>query len=148
VSLAIGRDSLTVDKVGGRDGALFPDGIRDLSFEVEVFGPITTLYLMTVDEQGEPDGRYRVNTLVGESEAPKALGGTLEKGRFSAGLGAFENGKLVNRADGSLEPLDAGRHLLKLYTSNPGSLQPGLKMRAFAELPDRSIIKGPVMTIP
>ena len=148
VSLAIAPESLNVDKVGGRNGALGPDGIRDLAFDLEVFGPLTAIYILSTDEHGEPDGVFRVNTLASDSEAVSSLGGLLEKGRFSPGLGLFEGGKILNKNDGSLGELPSGRHILKAYTANSGSLRQGMRIRAFGELPDRSLVKGPIAIVP
>lgn len=148
VALAIAPESLNVDKVGVRAGAIFPDGIRDLAFDLEVYGPLTALYILSTDEHGEPDGIYRVNTLAGESEAASSLGGLLEKGRFSPGLGVFENGQPLNKPDGSLGELPSGRHVLKAYASNSGSLRRGMRIRAFGELLDRSLVKGPIAIVP
>ncbi|WP_394840067.1 hypothetical protein LVJ94_24575 [Pendulispora rubella] len=146
-SLQISPDSLRVDKVGGRDAYLYPDGLLDISFVVDVTGPLSALFLMSTDERGEPDNFFRVNTLIGIEEAPQQFGGTLELGRMSSGLGVLEDGKWINKGDGSVS-IPAGPHHLTLYTSNMGGLQSGRHLRVFGVLSDKSVIKGPILTLP
>ena len=50
-------------------------------------GPITALFLQSTDDHGEPDNVFRVNTMLPAEEAPSGLGGSLELGRFSPGIG-------------------------------------------------------------
>ncbi|WP_394850783.1 hypothetical protein LZC95_25415 [Pendulispora brunnea] len=146
-TLQIAPDSLRVDKVGGRDAYLYPDGLLDLAFVVDVTGPLAALFLMSTDERGEPDNFFRVNTMIGTEEAPQMFGGTLELGRMSSGLGVMEEGKWINKANGSVT-IPAGQHHLTLYTSNMGGLQSGRHLRVFGVLSDRSVIKGPILTLP
>jgi len=147
ISLQISPDSLRVDKVGGRDGYIYPDGLLDLAFNVEVTGPISAFFLLSTDERGEPNGFFRTNTMVATEEAPKEFGGTLELGRMTPGLGVFENGKPINRDNGSIN-IGPGRHSLVFYTANPGSLSSGRHLRLYGVLADKSVIKGPILPIP
>jgi len=146
-TLQISTESLQVDKVGGRNGFLYPDGLRDLAFTAEVTGPISALFLQSTDERGEPDNLFRVNTMFNAEEAPMGLGGSLELGQFSPGIGVYEGGKLINRSDGSVK-IAEGLHTLTLYTSNPGALHSGSRVRLFAVLADKSVIHGPILAIP
>jgi len=146
-TLQVAPDSLRVDKLGGRDAYLYPDGLLDLSFVTDVTGPLTALFLMSTDERGEPDNHFRMNTMVGIEEAPQQFGGTLELGRMSSGVGVMEAGKWINKPDGSVD-IPAGPHRLTLYTSNMGGLQSGRHLRLFGVLSDKSVVKGPILTIP
>jgi len=146
-SLQIAPESLQVDKVGGRDSFLYPDGLRDLVFITDVTGPISALFLLSTDDRGEPNGFFRTNTMVSNEEAPKEFGGTLELGRMTTGIGVYEEGKAINRANGSIL-LAPGPHHLTLYTSNPGTLQSGRHVRLFAVLADKAVVKGPILAIP
>src|SRR4051812_40268627 len=67
-------DSGQVDRVGPDDGALRPDGVKDIAFVTRVDGPILALFLVSVDEHGAPTGRYQADTLVGDRAGPRELG--------------------------------------------------------------------------
>ncbi|WP_394828341.1 hypothetical protein [Pendulispora albinea] len=146
-SLQVAPESLQVDKVGGRDGYLYPDGLRDLVFTADVTGPISAFFLLSTDERGEPNGFFRTNTLTRAEEAPKEFGGMLELGRMTPGLGVYEEGKPLNKDSGAVN-VPAGRHLLKLYTSNPGNVTSRSYLRLFGVLADKSIVKSPILAIP
>ena len=137
-------DSLKVDKVGGSDGALKPDGNMDAAYSVEIDGPVTALFVLSSDASGAPNGEYDADTLVGGQDIPKDVGVTL-KGHNTAGLGVFEGDKLVSAADGSLN-LPAGKHKLTIYFANTGVLTPGASVVIFAQGADKSVVKGPVST--
>ena len=49
-SLQVSPESLKVDKVGLRDGALHPDGSLDLAFVADVEGPVAALFLVATVE--------------------------------------------------------------------------------------------------
>ncbi|MDB4998114.1 MAG: hypothetical protein JWM74_5546 [Myxococcaceae bacterium] len=137
-------DSMKVDKVGGSDGALKPDGNMDAAYSVEIDGPVTALFVLSSDASGAPNGEYDADTLVGGQDIPKDIGVTL-KGHNTAGLGVFEGDKLVSAADGSLN-LPAGKHKLTVYFANTGVLTPGASVVIFAQGADKSVVKGPVST--
>ncbi len=137
-------DSMKVDKVGGSDGALKPDGNMDAAYSVEIDGPVTALFVLSSDASGAPNGEYDADTLVGGQDIPKEIGVTL-KGHNTAGLGVFEGDKLVSAADGSLN-LPAGKHKLTVYFANTGVLAPGASVVIFAQGGDKTVTKGPVST--
>jgi hypothetical protein len=134
---------MRVDKVGTVDGALAPDGAPDLAFAVEIQGPFDALFLVTVDDQGRPAGQFRANTLVGSEPAPEELGGTLDLGKLSVGIGVTEDGKFLNRPDGSLPAIE-GAHKLVLYVPGNGKLKEGMKLRLLARTPGRALVMGPI----
>jgi len=142
-SLQVSPESLKVDKVGMRDGALHPDGSLDLAFVADVEGPVDALFLVATDEKGVTSGLFRANTLVGAEEAPEELGGTLELGRMTSGIGVVEDGKWLNRENGSVV-LAPGRHHLTLYIANTGALHAGVFLRLIGRTPNGSLVKGPV----
>jgi hypothetical protein len=143
-AFAKAADSMKVDKVGGSDGALKPDGNMDAAYSVEIDGPVTALFVLSSDASGAPNGEYDADTLVGGQDIPKEIGVTL-KGHNTAGLGVFEGDKLVSAADGSLN-LPAGKHKLTIYFANTGVLTPGASVVIFAQGADKSVVKGPVST--
>jgi len=101
-------DSGQVDRVGAADGALSPDGNMDLSFHCIVDGPVTALFLVTVDEAGTPTGAFQADTLTGAAESPRELGA--RSGAGTVGLGVAMGNRLLNAPDGSLPPLGEGTH--------------------------------------
>jgi hypothetical protein len=142
VSFGVATDSLTVDKVGMRDGELVPDGAKDLAFDAVVLGPITQLFIFQTSDKCQPAGAFRADTLVGQEEAPKELGGDLELGRLALGMGVAENGKFINREGGSIPPLSAERHTLHIYVPNTNSFQAGTHACLFALQPDGVLVKS------
>ena len=146
-ALQVAQESLQVDKVGPSDGMLAPDGAKDLVFTAQVTGPITVLYLVSSWPNGNPNGNFQANTLVGDQPAPKEFGGELEEGKFTAGIGVQENGAFLNEVDGSLKPIGPGSHTLTLYAANNGTLTPGSHVTLWAQASDGTLVKGPVITL-
>ncbi len=132
-----------MDKVGTRDGALAADGAVDLVFTADVQGPLVALFLVSVDEKGRPSGQFRANTLIGAEEAPEELGGTLELGKLSVGIGVMEDGKFLNKPNGALPALE-GAHKLVLYVPNMNKLKEGMKLRLIARSTKGSLVMGPI----
>lgn len=141
-SFTVAADSLTVDKVGMRDGELMPDGSKDLAFDAVISGPVTQLFIFQTSDKCSPSGAFRADTLTGQQEAPKELGGDLELGRLALGMGVMENGKFINREGGSIPVLSAERHTLHLYVGNTNSLMPGTHACLFALQPDGVLVKS------
>jgi hypothetical protein len=137
-------DSGTVDRVGPDDGALRPDGVKDVSFVTQVDGPIAAVFLVSVDEQGGPNGQYQADTLVGDVTGPTEIGA--KPGSGTSGLGVAEGDKMLNAKDGSLPALGAGPHRLTLYVAASATLKPGTKLRVYLQRPDKSLISGATLT--
>src|ERR1700754_443258 len=53
-AFSVDVENLNVDKIAMRDGGIRPDGNRDFVFRATVEGPADALYLVTVNEKGEP----------------------------------------------------------------------------------------------
>jgi len=141
-SFGVATDSLTMDKVGMRDGELVPDGAKDLAFDAVVLGPVTQLFIFQTSDKCEPAGAFRADTLVGQQEAPKELGGDLELGRLALGMGVAENGKFINREGGSIPQLSAERHTLHIYVPNTNAFVAGTHACLFALQPDGVLVKS------
>jgi len=137
-------DSGQVDRVGADDGALYPDGVKDLAFVVQVEGPLTSLFLVSVDEQGKPTGLYQADTLVGDALGPVELGA--KPGSGTSGLGVAESGRMLNAKDGSLPPLGAGPHRLTLYVAESATLRSAKKLRVYVQRSDRGLVAGGMLT--
>ncbi len=137
-------DSGQVDRVGADDGALHADGVKDLSFVTQVDGPLVSVFLVSVDDQGKPTGQYQADTLVGDQAGPPELGG--RPGGTTSGLGVVDGGRLLNAKDGSLAPLGAGPHRLTIYVAESATLKPGTKLRVYFQRPDRSLVAGGIVT--
>jgi hypothetical protein len=143
-TLSQSPDSGKVDRVGPDDGALKPDGTNDVSFVVEVDGPIKAVFLVSVGEDDSPTGRFQADTLVGDEGAPLELGG--KAGGRTFGLAVAEGDKIVNRADGSLPPLGPGAHHLVLYVSPSPQLEAVKKLRVYLVRPDDTVLAGAVLS--
>ncbi len=63
---------------------------------------------------------------------------------MTAGIGVYENDKLMNASDGSLAPLPEGRHSLTLHVSSREA--PKGNFKAFVVLEDRSLVGSPVVS--
>jgi hypothetical protein len=57
-AFSLSPESLHVDKVGMRGGALRPDGSLDLVFTATVVGPAKALYLSVANEKCDPVGGF------------------------------------------------------------------------------------------
>jgi len=137
-------DSGQVDRVGADDGALHPDGVKDLSFVTHIEGPVTAVFLASVDDQGKPTGQYQADTLVGDTLGPSELGA--KPGSGTSGLGVAEGDRMLNAKDGSLPPLGAGPHRLTLYVAESATLRSAKKLRVYVQRPDRSLVAGGTLT--
>ncbi|MFO0740467.1 MAG: hypothetical protein U0270_31510 [Labilithrix sp.] len=117
LSGALGAKSGQVDKVGTKDGAYAPDGVKDIVFEAELDGPAMAIAVMSVDDKGEPNGAFSADTYVGTQPIPPEVSSVLKQGKTTAGVAIYENDKVVNKKDGSLAPLAAGKHKLVIHVS-------------------------------
>lgn len=144
VAFAVSPENLNVDKVGLRDGYQRPDGTRDLAFNATVQGPIDALFVVSTNQKGEPGYGLRADTLVGREEIPPELGGVIDTGRMTVGIGAVESGgtKFLNGESGSLH-LGNGVHNLTLYIPNTATLQAGTFVRLYV-LAGGVLVPGPV----
>jgi hypothetical protein len=140
-AFSLSPESLHVDKVGMRSGALRPDGSLDLVFTATVVGPAKALYLSVANEKCDPVGGFRATTSVGNEPAPAELGGALELGRMSGGIGVEEQGKFVNADNGAVF-LPPGPHAVKLYAPNLGTLREGSVVCAYAIGTDGSVARS------
>ena len=143
VAVSMAADSSKVDKVGASDGALQPDGTPDLAVRVELEGPITALFLVGTDANGEPSGKFQADTLIGQEEMPKELS-VAQTGKATAGLAVFEGERLLNKPDGSLPPLAGGPHTVTLYV-NAASVTGDTGLRVYALGPDKRLTAGSVI---
>lgn len=137
-------DSGQVDRVGADDGALRPDGVKDLSFVTRVEGPIAAIFLASVDEHGKPTGHYLADTLVGDQAGPQEL--SARPGGTTSGIGVAEGEKMLNTKDGSLPAIGAGPHRLTLYVAESATLTPGTKLRVYLQRPDKSLVTSTTLT--
>jgi hypothetical protein len=142
-SFARSSESLKVDRVGGGDGALVPNGQMDGAFDAVLEGPITAIFIASTDSAGTAIGQ-QWDTIVGLGEMPAALRGPFLAGSSTAGLGVWEGGKFVNRPDGSIE-LPAGKHTVTLYAADSGWFREGNHFRVMVAFPDGCVAKGPVV---
>lgn len=138
-------ESLQVDRIGMRGGAVRPDGSLDIVFTARIVGPAKTLYLSTANDKCEAQGGFRATTATGDEPAPAELGGALELGRMSAGIAVEERGKFVNADNGAIA-LAPGPHDVKLFVSNLGTLRPGLVLCVYAIGGDGALAHGPPLT--
>jgi hypothetical protein len=143
LSLAWSPDSRKVDKVGGTDGALSPDGTKDVVCIADVEGPATALFIAAVTSKGEPTGDFQADTLVGGQALPIELSLAGAAGKESAGLVAFEGDKLLNAPDGSLRALSPGPHKLTIYMNDHAAIKDGIRL--FVQRADGSLAKSTIL---
>lgn len=138
--------TFTVDRIGVGADTLSPDGTMDAVFEVEVNGPVVALVLSNVDPENRPLYDQVWDTIVGDEPFPAGIGAHFERGGQTAVLGVEEGGVLLNRPDGSLPPLSAGPHALRLYASPVADLVPiaggYFYYRVTAVLEDGTLVYG------
>jgi hypothetical protein len=144
-AFAVDIENLNVDKISMRDGGIHPDGNRDLVFRATVEGPADALYLISVNDKGEPHYGFRADTVIGHEELPSELGSVIDVGRLTVWIAVVENGRFINGEGGTLGALAAGPHQLKLYVPNPGNLQGGSHLRLYARAPNGGLARGPVV---
>ena len=144
VSFAVSAENLNVDKVGMRDGFMKPDGARDLAFTATIDGPFESLFVVSTNAKGEPGYGLRADTLTGSEEIPLELGGVIDTGKMTVGIGVVEGGKFINGESGSAHG-GPGLHNLTFYIPNTASLQGGSFVRLYVRAPgNTTLIPGPV----
>jgi hypothetical protein len=145
VSFALSAQSGKVDKIGGKDGNFKPDGVKDTVFDLEYEGMAKAIFVMTTDAEGQLTSEFDADTRVGDEAIPKDLAGIMNLGKNTAGLGVFENGKLVNAKDGGLgkDGLADGKHKLTLHVSVKDF--PKSAVRVFVLNQEDRVVKGPVL---
>lgn len=146
-AFSVHQENLNVDKISMKEGAIHPDGNRDLVFTATVEGPADALYLVTTDEKGSPVHGFRADTIGGSEELPQELAaaGQVDVGRLTVWMAVVENNQFVNEDNGRLGKLAPGPHALKMYVPNTGTLRPGSHLRLYARVPGGAIVGGPVV---
>jgi hypothetical protein len=143
-AFAVSNENLNVDKVGMRDGFMKPDGARDLAFTTTIDGPFESLFVVSTNAKGEPGYGLRSDTLTGSEEIPLELGGVIDTGKMTMGIGVVEGGKFINGESGSARG-GPGVHSLTLYIPNTATLQAGSFVRLFVRAPgSTALIPGPI----
>lgn len=143
VSFSVSNENLNVDRVGLRDGFMKPDGNRDLAFTASIDGPYEAIFLVSTNQKGEPGYGLRADTLTGTDEIPTELGGVIDTGKMTVGIGVVEGGKFINGESGSAHA-GPGLHNLTLYVPNTATLQAGSFVRIYLRLPDGQLMPGPI----
>jgi hypothetical protein len=139
-------DSQQVDKIGGNDGNLKPDGFKDAAFDVTLRGPIIALYLFSTNDKGEPDGSWQWDTRVANEAFPDALKSFRPKGGMTGAVGVFEGDQALNAANGGFTLAAGSEKKVVVYVADQGAFQAGAHFKLVAEGPDHAIIDGPVLT--
>lgn len=143
VAFAVSNENLNVDAVGMRDGAIRADGSRDHVFTATVEGAFDAIFLVETNQKGEPIHGYRADTMVSLQDLPRELGGVVDTGKMTLGIGVVENGKFINAENGSVS-VGPGIHNLKLYAPNTNLLTGGDFVRLFARTENGEIVSGPI----
>lgn len=112
-SFKVSSTAFHVDKIGGGDGSLEPDGIPDAVFDATVEGPALGLILLAKNASGAPCAQW--DTLTGKDTLPTGAGLYSTHGDSTAGVVVFEGDVQKTRTDGSIPPLSAGPHTFTLY---------------------------------
>ena len=140
----VSPENLDVDKVGMRDGALRPDGLRDHAFTATIEGPFDALFVVEVNQKGDPVYGFRADTVIAGNELPRELGGVVDTGKMTIGIGVSEDGKFLNEDNGAVK-VGPGVHNLKMYAPNTNLLVGGDFVRLYARTPDGSIVASGVV---
>jgi hypothetical protein len=143
LAFSVSNENLVVDKVGLRDGLMRADGNRDLAFTATVEGPFTALFVVSTNAKGEPGYGLRADTLTGTDEIPTELGGVVDTGKMTVGIGVVEGGKFINGESGSARGGD-GLHNLTLYIPNTATLQAGSHVRIYVRDASGILLAGPI----
>jgi hypothetical protein len=143
LTIAWSPDNRKADKIGPDDGATKPDGKPDVVVSAEVQGPAKALFIATVTGKGEPTGDYQADTLVRDEELPVELSLAGPSGKTTSGLVAYEDGKMLNAADGSLRDLAAGAHKLTIHIVDHAAIKDGIRL--YVQRPDGSLAISPIL---
>ncbi|MBN2191804.1 MAG: glycoside hydrolase family 30 protein, partial [Polyangiaceae bacterium] len=120
------------------------DGAIDGVFDVSVRGPFTALVLVTADRYGAPSEGQQWDTLVDDQPIPENMGSSYAVGASTWVLGVEEDGVLLNQPDGTLLPLSADVHTLRLYAADSGYFAQGQRFRLYGVTPDGLAVPGPI----
>jgi hypothetical protein len=144
IAFAVSNENLNVDRVGLRDGYQQPDGNRDLAFTTTIEGPVDAIFVVSTNQKGEPGYGLRADTLVGHEEIPPELGGVIDTGKMTVGIGITENGggRFLNGESGSIH-LGDGIHNLTLYIPNTATLHAGSFVRLYVKV-GGALVAGPI----
>jgi len=144
LSFAVSAENLAVDRVGLRDGYQQPDGNRDLAFSATIQGPVDAIFIVSTSQKGEPGYGLRADTLVGSEEIPAVLGGVIDTGKMTVGIGitAPNSGRFLNGENGSIH-LGEGTHVLSLYVANTATLKGGSFVRMYVKA-GGALVPGPI----
>lgn len=145
-AFAVDNENLNVDRISMKDGNIHADGNRDHVFTATVEGPLDALYLVTVDEKGQPVHGFRADTVSGHAELPQELAaaGQVDVGRLTVWIAVVENNKFINEDNGRVD-LAAGPHTLRLYVPNTGTLRANSHLRLYGRAPNGAIVGGPTV---
>lgn len=145
-AFAVDNENLNVDRISMKDGSTHADGNRDHVFTATVEGPLDALYLVTVDDKGQPVHGFRADTISGHSELPQELAaaGQVDVGRLTVWIAVVENDKFINEDSGRVD-LAAGQHVLRMYVPNTGTLRPNSHLRLYGRAPNGAIVGGPTV---
>lgn len=143
VSFSVSNENLNVDKVGLRDGLMKPDGARDLVFSASIEGPFEAVFIVSTNAKGEPGYGLRADTLVSNEEVPLELGGVIDTGKMTVGVGVLESGKFINAESGSVRA-GPGTRNLTLYVPNTATLHAGSFVRLYLRIPGGTLLAGPI----
>jgi hypothetical protein len=142
-SFTVAPENLKVDAVGMNRGSISPDGARDHVFTATIEGPVDALFIAECDEKGNPVYGFRASTVARNDELPKELGGVIDIGAMTIGIGVVEDKHFVNTDLGGLN-LAATHHAVTLYAPNTAALQPGDYVRLWARSPSGGLAVSPV----
>lgn len=143
---AAAPDSMKADKVKDEGGPIGSDGHPDGAISLTVDGPVVGIVLLTVDNDGKPEGGQQWDTYNGDEKVPPSINAPFAVGEPTWQLGVFEGGKLQNTAEGSLKPLGDGKHMLTLYAGDSGNFDKSHHLAVYVERPDHSVVRSNLFT--
>jgi hypothetical protein len=96
----------------------------DLVFTGTVEGAFRSVFIYECNEKGEPAAGLRADTVVTAKDIPPELGSVVDQGNMTAGVGVYENGKLLNEPTGTAHA-GPGSHQLTFYVPDMGNVKAG-----------------------
>ncbi|WP_394825218.1 hypothetical protein [Pendulispora albinea] len=136
---AVSAQSFKVDKVGGADGSLDPNGVPDAVLEAAIDGAAIGVALVAHDAQGNAVAQW--DTLTGADKLPSGAGLYSTHGDSTPGLVLVEGGQRLNHNDGSISPL-SGHHEVTLY-ADVRDVESAKTLELILLTADGQIVRGP-----
>lgn len=137
------------DRVAPGDLGVGADGACDLAFDLQLTGRVRQLALVSVDEDGNPNGSLQWDTIVGEDPVPSEVSPVFPFGAWTWALGVFTSydDTFGLNPDGVLmEDRNLWTRTVRLFGAGDVSFTEGI-FRAAAVLHDGRVVFSPSLRL-